>query len=100
MRSLLHLLTTLFILSVSHVFGQNKADIITDNKNFRLEQNAEFKDTAQTPLTAEGLTTFKKLEFFPINCEYRVVAKLTRTPEESPFEMKRSKGNTGTYRKY
>jgi uncharacterized protein len=100
MRFFLRLFTILFVLSGSHVFGQNKAAIITDNKDFRLEQNAEFKDTAQTPLTAEGLTTFKKLEFFPINCEYRVIAKLTRTPEESPFEMKRSKGNTGSYRKY
>ena len=71
-----------------------------DNLAFRKEMNDEFRDTAQSPLTKEGLLVFKEIEFFPIRSKYKVVAKLVLTPDEKPFEMPRSKGNTGTYRKY
>jgi len=71
-----------------------------DNRNFRIKMNKEFADTAETPLTKEGLKSFKEISFFPVKVKYRVKAKLTRTPDEVPFEMPRSKGNTGTYRKY
>jgi uncharacterized protein len=95
----------LFILAIiipcSISLAQNKkSDIILDNQKFRDDMNKEFADTAQTPLTKEGLAGFKVVDFFPINPRFRFKAKLTRTPKESPFEMPRSKGNTGTYRKY
>lgn len=82
-------------------FGQwSRAEIMEDNRNFRENMNREFADTAETPLTKEGLAKFKEISFFPVKTKYRVKAKLTRTPDEKPFEMPRSKGNTGTYRKY
>jgi uncharacterized protein len=77
-----------------------KSKIIDDNMAWRKKMNEEFRDTARTPLTKEGLKVFKEIEFFPVNIKYRVVAKLVLTPDEKPFEMPRSKGNTGTYRKY
>jgi uncharacterized protein (DUF1684 family) len=70
------------------------------NKEYRTAMHLEFADSAQTPLTAEGLKHFKKICWYPIQIKYRVTAKLTLTPDELPFEMPRSKGNTGTYRKY
>jgi len=78
----------------------SRAEIMEDNRNFRKNMNREFADTAETPLTKEGLKSFKEISFFPVKAKYRVKAKLTRTPDETPFEMPRSKGNTGTYRKY
>jgi uncharacterized protein (DUF1684 family) len=86
---------------VQVAWGQvSKKEIIRDNKEYREAMHKEFLDTAQTPLTAEGLADFKKLDFYPIRTKYRVVAKLTLTPDEVPFDMPRSKGNTGSYRKY
>ena len=82
-------------------FAQSsKKEIITDNENYRADMNKEFTDSAETPLTKAGLKAFKKIAFFKIKMKYRVVAKLVLTPNELPFEMPRSKGNTGTYRKY
>ena len=77
-----------------------KKDIIKDNLSYRADMNKEFADTAETPLTKEGLKAFKKIAFYPIKTKYRVIAKLVLTPDEKPFEMPRSKGNTATYRKY
>ncbi len=82
-------------------FAQSsKKEIITDNVNYRADMNKEFADSAETPLTKAGLKAFKEIAFFKIKLKYRVVAKLVLTPNEVPFEMLRSKGNTGTYRKY
>jgi uncharacterized protein len=82
-------------------FAQSsKTKFIDDNIAWRKNMNAEFRDTAESPLTKEGLLVFKEIEFFPIRSKYCVVAKLVLTPDEKPFEMPRSRGNTGTYRKY
>jgi len=89
---------SLFCFQVHAQFS--RAEIMEDNRNFRITMNKEFADTAETPLTKEGLKSFKEISFFPVKVKYRVKAKLTRTPDEVPFEMPRSKGNTGTYRKY
>jgi len=78
----------------------SKSKVKEENIEWRKKMNAEFKDTAETPLTKEGWKVFKQVSFFPVKTKYRVVAKLVLTPNEKPFEMPRSKGNTGTYRKY
>lgn len=84
-----------------NIYAQtSKSQVIDDNIAFRKKMNDEFRDTASTPLTKEGLKVFKEIDFYPINTKYCVVARLTLTPDEKPFEMLRSKGNTGTYRKY
>ncbi|HNW89204.1 MAG TPA: DUF1684 domain-containing protein [Bacteroidales bacterium] len=78
----------------------SKKEIKKDNVLFRAAMNKEFADSTATPLTKEGLKTFKELDFFQVKAKYRVVSRLVLTPDEKPFEMPRSKGNTGTYRKY
>lgn len=93
------LITTL-LLCVRVEAQTGKQAVRKDNINFRKEMNRAFTDTAETPLTKEGLKNFRKISFFSIKIKYRVVAKLKVTPDEVPFEMPRSKGNTGTYRKY
>lgn len=91
----------LVMLNADALFAQTaKTKVLEENRAWRKEMNEEFKDTAQTPLTKEGLKVFKEIDFFPVDITYRVVAKLVLTPDEKPFEMPRSKGNTGTYRKY
>jgi len=89
-----------FLTSFNATSQTIQTNLKDDNLTFRKEMNEEFKDTAETPLTKEGLLAFKQIEFFPIKSKYHVIAKLQLTPDEKPFEMLRSKGNTGTYRKY
>jgi uncharacterized protein (DUF1684 family) len=98
LKYFLCLLTSVLLLPC---FAQtSKTSFMDDNLAFRKKMNEEFRDTAETPLTKEGLLAFKEIEFFPIREKYCVKAKLVLTPDEKPFEMPRSKGNTGTYRKY
>lgn len=78
----------------------NPQQIRKENKAFRKALNEEFRDSANSPLIPEDRATFKHLQFFRIKPGFRVYATLKRTPDELPFEMPRSKGNTGTYRKY
>lgn len=97
---LLFLLFMIVALSGNLAAQTSKQEIIDDNKAYRQNMNKEFSDTATTPLTKEGLQSFTAIDFFPIKNKYRVVARLVLTPDEKPFEMPRTKGNTGTYRKY
>ncbi len=90
-----------FLLFYGLVRAQNaRAEIFRSNVEYRKAMNREFADPLTTPLTEEGLIIFSALDFFPVKPKYRVVSKLELTPDEKPFEMQRSKGNTGTYRKY
>lgn len=94
-------LLAFILLNIAGIFGQSSTTkFMDDNLDFRKKMNDEFRDSTQTPLTKDGLKVFKEIEFFPIRTKYRVIAKLVLTPDEKPFEMLRSKGNTGTYRKY
>jgi uncharacterized protein (DUF1684 family) len=56
-------------------------------KQFQYKLNTQFADTSESPLTKEDLPTFKGLDFFPIDKNYKIEAKLELTPESSVFEM-------------
>ena len=56
-------------------------------KKFQYELNTQFADTSESPLTKEDLPTFKGLDFFPIDENYKIEAKLELTPESPVFEM-------------
>lgn len=49
--------------------------------------NKEYADPAESPLTEADLKTFKALDFYTVDMDYCVKAKLVRTPKEEPFEM-------------
>lgn len=49
--------------------------------------NKEYADPAESPLLEEDMKTFKSLDFYPVDMDYCVKAKLVRTPNEKPFEM-------------
>ena len=105
MKKSMRLLSLFFVvycfMTTANISAQtSQTKVKEENIAWRKNMNEEFKDTAETPLTKEGLKAFKQVSYFPIKTKYRVVAKLVLTPNEKPFEMPRSKGNTGTYRKY
>jgi uncharacterized protein (DUF1684 family) len=102
MKKVTGILACIFLLclSLSASAQLSKKTILENNREFRENLNREFRDSVESPLTPGDRLLFKELEFYPVKTKYCVVAVLKRTPEAQPFEMQRSKGNTGTYRKY
>ncbi|CAM2940214.1 DUF1684 domain-containing protein [Flavobacterium frigoris] len=92
-------LLLILLLQLSFGFAQEKFQISSTEK-FQKEINAEYADGKTSPLMAEDLTSFKTLDFYPINEKYYVVAQFTRTEKEKPFEMKTSTDRKPIYVKY
>ena len=88
----------LFFISISS-FCQEKFDV-SAVETFQKKLNFEFADKDESPLTDEDRAVFEKLDYFPINNKYFVIAKFTRTDSEKPFEMKTTKERRPIYVKY
>lgn len=78
---------------------QDKQPLLGDT-DYQKSQNAKFKDVSESPLTTKDLKTFKSLEFFKFNEDYKVEAKVTLQPESTYFEMPTSTERTSFYRVY
>ncbi|MCU0437545.1 MAG: DUF1684 domain-containing protein [Raineya sp.] len=92
----------LLCLSVSNIlFAQNdKKAILKEIKAHQNELNNAYKDPEKSPLEPSDLKKFKKHDFFPINLDYRVKAKLTITETEGFFDMVTTTTRRPKYRKY
>jgi uncharacterized protein (DUF1684 family) len=93
------LLLFIFLVEANFGFGQNTYDVSAVAK-FQKELNAEYADVKTSPLTSEDLAQFKTLDFYPANETFFVTAKLVRTENEKPFEMKTSTERKPLYLKY
>ena len=65
---------------------------------FQAELNEQFADPEESPLTPEELATFEKLEFFPVDSSFRVLASLTFHEDSQPFMMKTTTDRLPVYR--
>lgn len=70
------------------------------SKAFQAQLNKEYADEKESPLKKEDLQHFKGLDFYDINVDFCVEAKLIRTPKEKPFVMPTSGTRTPLYVKY
>ncbi len=78
----------IFVLTFSILQSQNKEEAIKkDVLKFQKKMNTEFKDKQHSPLTEEDIKTFESLEFYPIDTNYSVVAKLKKIENSVPFKM-------------
>jgi hypothetical protein len=75
-----------FALSLSSI-AQSGADIIADNEHFRLELNAEYADSTESPLTATDRSVFSGLPFFAIDTNWCVVANFKRANRSKAFKI-------------
>jgi hypothetical protein len=66
---------------------QKKEPLLGDTP-FQKKMNADFKDASKSPLTARDLKSFRALDFFPYDEDYKVNALLIRTPDSAWFQMK------------
>lgn len=62
--------------------------------------NGDYSNPDKSPLLEEDFNQFKTLPFFPIDIDYKVEAKLIRTPDEKPFEMPTTTDRRPMYVKY
>jgi uncharacterized protein (DUF1684 family) len=92
-------LILVFLLLFNFGFSQEKFDLAAAEK-FQNELNSEYANPKTSPLMAEDISTFKALDFYPINEKFFVVAKFIRTEDEKPFEMKTSTDRKPMYVKY
>ncbi|WP_330443072.1 DUF1684 domain-containing protein [Flavobacterium sp. C4GT6] len=67
---------------------------------FQEKMNKEYANPDESPLTKEDIKTFKSLEFYPIDTDFCVEAKLVKTPNEKPFYMQTTTSRKPRYRKY
>jgi len=72
----------------------------TDLTVFRDGRDKEFRDKAESPLKNEDFATFKGLDYFPVDNDFRVTAQLTRMPAEKWITMPTSSGATKKFIKF
>ncbi|MFL9843520.1 DUF1684 domain-containing protein [Flavobacterium rhizosphaerae] len=69
-------------------------------KKWQQEINGEYADATTSPLIKKDLKKFQSLDFYPVDMQYCVTAKLVRTPNEKPFDMATTTARTSKHVKY
>jgi len=69
-------------------------------KEWQEELNSEFNNPKTSPLTDEDLVNFKELEFYSINEDFKVEAKLELNNNQKEFGMKTTTDRLPVYVKY
>lgn len=95
MKSIYLLLITVFCF-----FKPLQTDYLTEITKWQTDLNEEFKNPEESPLPDKERKKFKGLEFFAIDPTYRIEAKFTRTPDETPFTMPTTTDRKPVYVKY
>ena len=90
-----------FLLLSMGVSAQIKvSELALEIQSWQEEQNKEFSTPNKSPLTKEGLSIFKGLNFYKVNLKFRVDAKFERTPFEPVFGMPTTTTRLPEYKKY
>lgn len=82
------------------VQAQDSLFAIHDSQKFQQKLNQEFENPETSPLSKEELGEFDGLCFFPIDAEFVVSARFTRTPFAQPFLMETTNKSRDLYVKY
>ena len=93
-------LITIIITFLFYNCTSNKSSYNEEIKLFQYELNLEFADASKSPLTPEDLKTFKNLDFFEIDEDYKIEADFERTPYSPIFEMQTTTERLPLYKKY
>lgn len=92
-------LTLVFVALFHFGFSQEKFEQASVEK-FQKEINTEYADAKTSPLLPEDLAVFKSLDFYPINQTFFVTAKIIKSENEKPFQMKTSTSRLPKFIKY
>jgi uncharacterized protein (DUF1684 family) len=95
-------LFTMFMVPVL-VFGQYDSIYTSHRAEIAAWQaalNADYADSAHSPLKEADRLAFESLDFFPIDSTYRVVATFKRAKKAKPFKMKTTTNRRPVYESY
>ena len=90
------ILVSFLIFTTLFSFAQSKKAAEAFQKNL----NEEFADVKKSPLTEEDRLAFSELDFFPIDENFIVEAKFTKSTNEKSFAMKTTTDRAPLYVKY
>ena len=76
----------------------NAQDAYQDAVDYQENLSKEYADSATSPLKEEDLVKFKKLDFFPVDTTFRVVARLKRKENQHFFGMETTTDRKPEYR--
>ena len=68
--------------------------------NHRFEKNRHFKYADNSPIPDDEQTSFKALNYYPVDTKYRVVAKIKKQVKRDTFQMAYTNGESKTYFTY
>lgn len=91
-------LTVLTVSAVEHTTAQGSGSGRAGFDAYWQGMNAEFADSATSPLTEEARRHFTGLEVFPYDSAYCVRASFTRVSDAEPFAMATTRTRTPTYK--
>jgi uncharacterized protein len=94
-----HLLTLIFLISTIPVFAQTDSiQAVEEILSFQKELNDEYNDRKKSPLDEKDFKKFKGHDFFPLDLNYRVHAKLVVSEGTPFFGMKTTTSRMATER--
>lgn len=96
MKKILFFLTVIILTSCN---SQSKRPIAGETQ-YQRNENTRFKDASKSPLKKKDLKNFKGLEFFPVDSNFVVTARLERTPNTPIFEMATTTDRKPLYREF
>ena len=101
MKLLLIYLTTLLLsFNTNYDTQHKKTDYVKEIEDWQNKINSEFNNPEESPLTKEGLSIFKGLDFYKIDSKFRVESILETTPFEPVFGMPTTTSRLPEYKKY
>ena len=86
---------TISLLFINFLFAQGKEAL-----KFQKNLNKEFSNKEKSPLTEVDLKEFKELDFFPVDTNFIVIAKLKFFKDSKPFKMQTNTDRLPIYKKY
>ena len=96
MRVLIFIISLLFI---NLIYSQDSKST-KEALKFQKKINKEFSSKEKSPLTEEDLKDFSSLDFFEIDTNYIVIAKLKFHKDSKPFKMKTNTDRLPIYKIY
>ncbi len=94
----------LFILCMLSTVAVAQSSDVNDRIREALAAQAEldssYADAEKSPLLPEDLETFEVHNYFPVDTNWMVEAKVIRTPEAEPFEMTTTTDRRPVYRQF
>lgn len=90
----------LFLVLSALVYAQPNSPEFLDAVAYQEQENKNFANPETSILTPEDLTSFKALDFYPVNEKFIVAATFKKTPNEKPFLMPTTTDRLPEYVKY